>query len=110
MGRTPNYRGDRARMRAWAEVERRVTNKENVIVRPGGGKYPECLTSRPYGWCPKPEDVPADPKDVRRTCRFCEEYLHSKFYEQHFAAKARREKLRQLQEAGIPTKIVSRPS
>lgn len=95
-------------MRAWAELERRVTNNENVIVRPGRGQYPECLGSRPYGWCPKPEDVPADPKDVPKTCRFCQEYLHSKFYEQHSAAEARRRRLRQLQDAGIPTKVVSR--
>jgi len=107
MGRTPNYRRDRARMRAWSEQERRVRNNENVIVQPGRGKYPDCLQSLPYGWCPDKQDVPSDPTQVPKTCKFCQEFLKSKFYDKHFADQARKEKLERLKAAGLPTRIVS---
>jgi len=107
MGRAPSYASDRAKLRGWADMERRVRNDENVIVEPGRGRYPECLGDRPYAWCPKPHDVPTDPKHVPSTCRLCQEHLRSKFYEKHFAGKARLGKIKRLQEAGLPTKIVS---
>ncbi|MBN1896154.1 MAG: hypothetical protein JW789_00315 [Candidatus Aenigmarchaeota archaeon] len=107
MGRAANYGADRGKLKAWADQERRVLNNENVIIKDGSGRYPECFEILPYGWCPKLEEIPEDPKDVPKTCKACQEFLKSKFYEKYFMLDNYRKKLERMKSLGLPTMIVN---
>ncbi len=103
MGRAANYKGDRAKLKSWNELERRVSKNENLTVEQGKGRYPYCLPEKPFPFCPK--ETPEDPKNVPKECKFCPHFLNSRFYSEHFAQKAREERLKRLQEMGLPTRI-----
>jgi len=77
--------------------------QSTINVREGKGKYPTCLKDKPYpDICP--EQTPKDPKNVPKQCKFCPEHLESPLY----ARYSREERLKRLQTAGLPTKIVSK--
>jgi len=102
MGGAPKYSAGRARLRRWANAKRYYEG-QNIMVDPGKGKYPKCLKEKSYSEiCPK--EIPEDPKNVPKECKFCLQYLESPFY----AQTSRLDRLRRLQEAGLPTKIVSK--
>ncbi|RKY12766.1 MAG: hypothetical protein DRP65_00150 [Planctomycetota bacterium] len=105
MGRAANYGRDRGKLRDWAELERRVKNNENVIIKEGRGRYPECFKTLPYGWCPRPSEIPDEPKNVPKTCKACQEYLQSKFYQKYFLPGEYRKRLERFKAIGLPTKI-----
>ncbi len=105
MGGAPNYAKGRARLQSWANAQRHYES-QNIMVKPGKGRYPKCLKILPYeeeGLCPKKEDIPEDPKNVPKECKWCPEHLESPFHDQF----VRLEKIRRLQAAGFDTKIVS---
>lgn len=79
MAGAPNYAKGRTAMRRMGEGKARAF-AQNIIVRDGKGKYPKCLGQKLYYFCH--EEVPSDPKNVPRDCKFCQEYLKSKFYEE----------------------------
>jgi len=102
MGGAPKYAKGRARMQKWANAKK-YHESRNIMVDPGRGKYPKCLNDKPYGeLCPK--ETPEDPKNVPKECKFCPEHLESPFY----AQASRLDRLKRIQEAGLPTKIVSK--
>ena len=80
---------------------------QNIIIKDGQGKYPKCFETLPYGFCPKPEDVPSEPKKYPKTCKFCQEFLKSKFYQKHFMMDAHKRRLERLKAMGMPTIIVN---
>ena len=92
MGGAPKYAKGRAVMRRMAEGKARAF-AQNIIVESGKGKYPKCLEldPRPYHFCPKGKV--SDPNNVPRECRFCEEYVRSKFWEETRG----KERLKQIQ-------------
>jgi len=104
MGSSMNYSKGRMALRKMSDGKARAF-AQNIIIRDGKGRYPECFKSLPYGWCPKQEKIPKDPKSVPQTCKMCQEFLKSKFYSKHFEEKRRQELLKRLQKSGMPTRI-----
>ena len=102
MGGAPNYAKGRAAMRRMSEGKAKAF-AQNVIIEHGKGRYPKCLELLPYEWCPKPEEVPKDPKEIPKTCKTCQEYIKSNFQ----AEERQRERLKRLQEAGIPLSVTT---
>ncbi len=100
----PNYRQFKSFLADVSAKESRL-KRERIVVKEGKGRYPSCLKSLPYDFCPKPEEVPKDPAEVHRSCRFCDEFKKSRFYDENIAEKERLEKIRRLKEAGLPTKL-----
>lgn len=103
MGGAPNYSKGRARLQGWANAQRHHES-QNIMVRPGKGRYPKCLKIKPYeaeGLCPK--ETSEDPKNVPKECKFCPEHLESQFHDQ----MTRLEKLKRLQSIGFSGKIVN---
>jgi hypothetical protein len=102
MGGAPKYSAGRARLRRWDNAKR-YYESQNIMVNPGKGKYPKCLKEKPYPEiCPK--ETPEDPKNVPKECRLCPQHLESPLY----AQVSRIDRLRRLQDSGLPTKIVNK--
>jgi len=102
MGGAPKYSKGRAVLQKWSNAKK-YYESQNIIVDPGKGKYPKCLETKPYGeLCPK--ETPEDPKNVPKECKWCPEHVESPFH----AQTTRVERLKRLQEAGLPTKIESK--
>jgi|GEM_PF-2901177 len=101
MGRAANYKADRAKLKSWNELERRVSRNENLTVGPGKGRYPACLAEKPYAFCPK--EAQGDPKDVPIDCKMCPHFLNSKFYSKVIMTPEKR--LEMLKSRGLPTRI-----
>lgn len=106
MGSSMNYAKGRQAMQRMADGKAKAF-AQNIIIKEGRGKYPDCFKTLPYAWCPKSEEIPEDPKICPKTCKTCQEFLKSKFYSDNFAEKARLDKIKRLQEAGLPTVIES---
>jgi len=95
-GSRPKYSRTKAFNAKIALKEKRI-REETIIVKPGKGKYPDCLQEKPYPEiCPKTELKNAI--DVPKECKFCPEFLESKFYLKNFAEKIMKEKIRRLKE------------
>jgi len=104
MGSGMNYAKGRQAMKRMSDGKAKAF-AQNIIIKEGRGRYPKCLEILPYLWCPKKGEVPSDPKNVLDNCKTCQEFMQSKFYSEHFAQKAREERLKRLQEMGMPTRI-----
>lgn len=104
MGGAPNYAKGRAAMRRMSDGKASAF-AQNIIIKDGRGRYPKCFEILPYDWCPKKEEIPEDPKNVPNTCKQCREFTKSKFYNEHFAEKARLERLEQARKQGLPTQL-----
>jgi hypothetical protein len=100
MGGAPNYSKGRDRLQGWASAKS-YYEKQNINVKPGRGKYPDCLTTKPCPGCPK--ESPADTKIIPKERKFCPEHLESKFHLENSLS----ERLKRLQDAGLPTKFGS---
>jgi hypothetical protein len=87
MGSGMNYSKGRQAMKRMSDGKAKAL-AQNVIIKDGRGRYPKCLKILPYQWCPKKEEV-----------------MQSKFYFEHFAQKAREERIKRMQEMGLPTRI-----
>lgn len=87
MAGAPKYSKGEAFMKRMADAERRHRN-ENIMVRNGEGRYPECVFEKSYNFCP--EEKPANPKNVPQDCKHCPHFLNSKFYSEVFMTHEKR--------------------
>jgi hypothetical protein len=106
MGSAMNYAKGRRAMKRMSDGKAKAF-AQNIIIKVGKGRYPDCFKILPYIWCPKSEEIPNDPKNVPKTCKTCQEFLKSKFYSEHFAERVHEERLKRIKEAGLPTVIES---
>lgn len=100
----PNYRQFKSFIADVSAKESRL-KRERIVVREGKGKYPDCLKTLPHSFCPKPEEIPKDPTDAHKSCKTCDEFKKSKFYDDNIAEKERLEKIKKLKESGLPTML-----
>jgi hypothetical protein len=104
MGGAPNYKKGRANMKRMADGKAKGF-AQNIIIEQGKGRYPNCLKldPKPYYFCPKLDDIPDEPKNVPNDCKYCQEYIKSKFWDKTTRGK----RLKRLRDSGMPTQIVS---
>lgn len=103
MGGAPKYSKGRAFMKRMADAERRHRD-ENIMVRGRKGRYPECLSEKPYEMCPK--ETPEDPKNVPEYCKQCPHFVNSKFYSEVYMTHKKR--LKMWKKRGLPMVLKSR--
>ncbi|MEM5871735.1 MAG: hypothetical protein QW051_02590 [Candidatus Aenigmatarchaeota archaeon] len=82
------------------DAERRKKN-ENIMVKEGKGKYPQCLKTIPYSFCPS--NIPDDPKNVPHECKTCPEFINSKFYYEVYMSHEKR--IEMIKKRGLPLVI-----
>ncbi|MEM7816054.1 MAG: hypothetical protein QXN71_02975 [Candidatus Aenigmatarchaeota archaeon] len=104
MGGAPNYSKGRQMMRKISEGRAKAF-AQNIIIKDGKGRYPDCLKILPYNWCPNQNEISNDSKNLPETCKTCQEFLKSRFYLQHFAQKIHKDMLKRISEQGLPTSI-----
>ena len=104
MGSSMNYKKGKQSMNRMTQGKAKAF-AQNIIIKPGKGRYPDCFKILPYSWCPKKDELPEIPINVPQTCKTCQEYLKSKFYQEHFAEKAYEDKLIKIKKEGLPTII-----
>ncbi|MFH1824602.1 MAG: hypothetical protein ABH873_05180 [Candidatus Firestonebacteria bacterium] len=104
MGSKMNYAKGRQAMRRMSDGKKKAF-AQNIIIKDGRGRYPKCFEILPYQWCPKKEEIPEDPKNVPETCKLCQEFVKSKFFNEHFAKQTQIERLKHMKESGLPVTI-----
>ncbi|MBN2042951.1 MAG: hypothetical protein JW754_04050, partial [Candidatus Aenigmarchaeota archaeon] len=92
------YSKGRAAMKRMADAERK-NKDQNIMVKRGMGRYPKCLSEKPYsGMCPN--DTPKDPINVPADCKQCPQFVNSKFYAEKYMTHERR--IENLKKRGLP--------